>query len=84
MRTPQAVIVFNYNLFFGAGAGRSVKSWDLLADNRILGSFVDVDLRPVCVILGHVSVGENCFDRALRYARITIDASVGIDVKTIS
>jgi hypothetical protein len=35
------------------------------------------------VVLGHIRVGKNCFDRTFRNTRITIDASVGVDVKTI-
>jgi hypothetical protein len=60
-----------------------VKGGNLLADNRILGSFVYVDLRPVRIVLGYVSVGENGFDRAFRHARVTIDTGVGVDVKAV-
>jgi hypothetical protein len=35
------------------------------------------------VVLRHISIGEDCFDGTLRHARIAIDASVGVDVKTI-
>lgn len=35
------------------------------------------------VVLRHVRISKDCFNRAFRYARITINASVGIDVKTI-
>ena len=35
------------------------------------------------IIFRYVCVGENGFYRTLRHARIAIDASVGVDVKTI-
>ena len=54
-----------------------------MADDRILRSFVYVDLGPMSVVLRHISIGEDCFDGTLRHARIAIDAGVGIDVKTI-
>jgi hypothetical protein len=60
-----------------------VQRRNLLTDDRILGSFVDVDLRPMSVILRNIRVSENRFYRTLRHARIAIDASIGIDVKTI-
>jgi len=56
---------------------------NLLADDRILRSFVDIDLGPVRVIFGHVGVGKNGFHRAFRNTRITIDAGIGIDIKSI-
>ena len=56
---------------------------NLLADDRIIRSFVYVDLRPMRIIFRYVCVGENSFYRTLRHARIAIDASVGVDVKTI-
>ena len=54
-----------------------------MADDRVIRSFVYVDLRPMSIIFRYVGVGENRFHRAFRHARITIDASIGIDVKTI-
>ena len=70
-------------LFFGAGTARTMKGRNLLADDRILWSFVDVDLGPVSVVLRNVRVGEDCFDGTLGNTRITINASIGVDVKTI-
>src|SRR5690349_4290195 len=72
-----------WRLFFRTGAGRTVQRRDLLANDRILGSFIYIDLRPVSVVLGNVRVGEDRFDRTFRHARITIDASISVDVKTI-
>ena len=54
-----------------------------MADDRILRSFVNVDLRPMSIVLGHVGVGEDGFDRTLGHARVAIDTGVGVDVKTI-
>ena len=54
-----------------------------MADDRILRSFVYIDLRPMSVVFRHISVGKNCFNGTFRHARVAIDASVGIDVKTI-
>lgn len=56
---------------------------NFLADDRIVWSFVDIDLRPMSIIFWNVSVGEDCLDGAFRNARIAIDTSVGVDVKTI-
>ena len=69
--------------FFRPSTSRTVQGGNLLADNRVLWSFVDVDLGPVCVVFRHVGIGKNRFDGTFRNARIAIDASVGIDVKTI-
>lgn len=55
----------------------------LLADNRIVWSLVDIDLRPMRVIFRNVGIGENCFYRTFRHARIAIDTSIGVDVETI-
>ena len=68
---------------FWASTSRSVQGGDLLADDRILRSFVYVDLGPMSVVLRHIRIGKNCFHRTFRHARIAIDASVGVDVKTI-
>jgi hypothetical protein len=38
----------------------------------------------VSILLRHISISEDSFYRALRYARIAIDTSIGVDVKTIS
>jgi hypothetical protein len=60
-----------------------VQGRNLLADYGVLGCFVDIDLRPVRVLFGDVCVGEDRFDRTLRDARVTIDASVGVYIKPI-
>ncbi|MND00778.1 hypothetical protein D3C83_195090 [compost metagenome] len=55
-----------------------------MADDRILRSFVYVDLSPVSIVFRYVGIGENGFYGTFRNTRIAIDARVGIDVKTIS
>jgi hypothetical protein len=60
-----------------------VKGGYFLADNWILRSFVYVDLRPMSIVLGYVSIGKDGFDRAFRHARVAIDTGVGVNVKTI-
>jgi hypothetical protein len=60
-----------------------MKGWDLLADNRILRSFVYIDLGPVSIVLGYIRIGENGFNRAFRNARVAIDTGVGVDIKTV-
>jgi len=70
-------------LFRWAGAGWSVQRWNLLTDDRIIWGFVDIDLRPMRVVLGHVGVRENRFDRTLGHARIAIDACVRVDVEAV-
>ena len=54
-----------------------------MADDWIVWSFVNIDLRPMRIVLGNVSIGEDCLYRTFRNARIAIDTSVGVDVKTI-
>ena len=56
---------------------------NLLADDWVIWSFVDVDLSPMSVVFRHISIGKNCFDGTFGNTRIAIDAGVGIDVKTI-
>ena len=56
---------------------------NLLADDGIVRGFVDIDLRPVRVILRHIIVGKDCFYRTLWNARVAINAGVGIDVQTV-
>jgi hypothetical protein len=55
----------------------------LLADNRIVWSFVNIDLRPMGIVLRNVCVGKDCFHRTFRHASIAIDTSVGVYVKAI-
>jgi len=56
---------------------------NLLANDWILRSFIDIDLRPMLILLGHVGVREDRFDRTLRYASITIDAGFRVDVEAV-
>ena len=56
---------------------------NLLTYDRILWSFVNIDLSPMSVVFGHICIGKNCFDRTFGDTRIAIDASVGVYVKTI-
>ena len=56
---------------------------NLLTDDRIIRSFVDIDLGPVLELLGNVIVGKDCFDGAFRQACVTVDTCVGIDQKPI-
>ena len=60
-----------------------MKGRNLLTYDRILGSFVDIDLGPMSVVLGNIIIGKNCFDGTFGNTSVAIDASVGIDVKTI-
>lgn len=54
-----------------------------MADDRILGSFIDINLGPMSVVFRHVGVSEDCFHRTLRYAGITIDACLGVNVESV-
>lgn len=54
-----------------------------MTDDRIVRSFVNVDLRPVSVVLRHVGVRKNCFHRTFRHTGITINACVGINVEAV-
>jgi len=60
-----------------------MQSGDLLADDWVLRSFIDIDLRPMSIVLWNVSVGEDCLHRTFRHAGIAIDTGFGVDVKTI-
>jgi hypothetical protein len=88
-RRPVKSDVFVYRtrfmgaLFRGAVAGWSMQRGNLLTDHRIIRGFVDIDLRPVLMLLGHVIVGKDRFDRALRHARVAIDTGISVNVKTI-
>ena len=74
---------FRRILFIWTSAAWTVKGGNLLADDRIIRSFVYVDLRPMSIVFRHVGVGEDRFYRAFRHARITIDTGISVDVKTI-
>ena len=69
--------------FFRASTSWSVQGRNLLADNGILRSLVDIYLGPVSVVFRHVGVGKNSFYGTFRNTRVAIDARVGINVKTI-
>src|SRR5215813_11550113 len=60
---------------FWACTSRSVQGGNLLTDDRIVRSFVYVDLGPMSVVLRHISIGKNCFDGTLRHTCIAVDAS---------
>ena len=71
-------------LLFRACTSRSVQGGNLLTDNGILWSLVDIYLGPVSVVLRYVGISENCFYGTFGNTCVAIDASVGINVKTIS
>ena len=54
-----------------------------MTDDRILRSFVDINLCPVSIVFRYVGIGEDCFHRTLRHAGIAINASVGINVEAV-
>jgi hypothetical protein len=60
-----------------------VQGGNFLADNRIIRGFVNIDLRPVRVLLRDVGVREDGLDRTLRHARIAINAGIGVDVEPV-
>src|SRR5437867_13169330 len=72
-----------FDLLCRAGAVWSMQRGDLLTDDRIVWSLVDIDLRPVLILFRHRVVGEDRFHRTFGYAGITIDARVGVDIKAI-
>ena len=56
---------------------------DFLTYDRILRSFVDIDLGPVRVVFRNVVIGKDSFHRSLRHAGITIDAGLGVNVEAV-
>lgn len=60
-----------------------MKGRNLLTYDRILRSFINIDLGPMSVVLGHISIGENSFYRTFRNTGVAIDAGVGVDIKAI-
>jgi hypothetical protein len=60
-----------------------MQGWLLRADDRIVWRFINIDLSPVRILFRNVVVREDCFNRALWYTCIAIDASISIDIKTI-
>ena len=86
MRWPASKRFWNHfvgELLFWSSTAWAMQGGNLGADYRIFGSFVDIDLRPMSIVLGHVVIGEDCFHRTLRHARITIDAGVGVNVEAV-
>lgn len=80
---PPLLVLLNSLLLFRTRAAWSMQRRNFLADDWIVWSFVNIDLRPMSIIFGNVSIGEDRLDRTFRNAGIAIDTSVGIDVKTI-
>ena len=70
-------------LFFWSSTGWSMKGGNLLANDWILRSFVNIYLSPMLILLGHVGVREDRFDRTLRHAGIAIDAGLSVDVEAV-
>lgn len=60
-----------------------MKGGNFLADDRIIRSLVYVDLCPMSVILGHIRIGKDSFNRAFRNASVAIDARVSIDIESV-
>ena len=60
-----------------------MEGWNLLANDWILRSFIDIDLRPMLILLGHVGVREDRFDWTLRHAGIAIYAGFSVDVEAV-
>jgi hypothetical protein len=86
MEWPASKRLWNYfvgELLFWSSAAWAMQGGNLRADYRILWSFVDIDLRPVSIVFGHVVIGKDCFHRTLRHACITIDAGVSVNVETV-
>ena len=54
-----------------------------MTDDRVVWSFVNIDLRPVSIVFRHVGIRKDCFHRTLRYAGIAVDAGVGINVEAV-
>lgn len=54
-----------------------------MTDDRIVRSFVDVNLCPVSIVFRYVRIGEDCFHRTLRDTGVAINAGVGVDVESV-
>src|ERR1700682_626272 len=70
-------------ILFRPGAARSVQRGDLLTKHGIIRGFIDIDLRPVRIVLRHIVVGEYCFDGTLGNACVTVDAGIGVDIEAV-
>ena len=70
-------------LFFWSRATWSMQGGNLCANHRIVRSFVNIDLGPVCVVFRDVVIGKDSFHRTLRHAGIAIDAGVGVNVEAV-
>jgi len=73
----------SFDLLFRTSACGSMESRDLLADNGIVWSFININLGPVRILLRHIRISKDSFNRTFRNAGVTIDAGVSIDVKAI-
>jgi hypothetical protein len=60
-----------------------MKGGYFLADDGIVWSFVDIDLRPVSIVFRDVAVREDGFHRTFRHAGVAINASVGVNVEAV-
>jgi hypothetical protein len=56
---------------------------NLLTDDWILRSFVDIDLCPMGVVLRYIGISKNRFNGTFRNACVTINASVRVYVEPI-
>lgn len=56
---------------------------NLLANDRVIRSLVNIYLGPMSVVFGDVGIGEDSFNGTLWNAGIAIDAGVSVYVKAI-
>src|SRR5260370_14618398 len=71
------------SLFWRAGTVWSVQRGNFLADHGVVWRFIDIDLRPVLILLRHIVVGKDRLNRTFRNTRVAIDAGVSVNIKTI-
>ena len=60
-----------------------MQSGYLLTNDRIIRRLIDIDLRPVRIILGNVGIREDRFYRTLGHTSIAIDTSLSVDIESI-
>jgi hypothetical protein len=60
-----------------------VQRRNLLAEDWIVRSLIDVHLQPISPLLRYVVVGKDCFNRTLWNARVTVDTGISIYVESI-
>jgi hypothetical protein len=82
-RKIQKECLWLLRLFFWTSTAWSMQGGYFLANDRIVWSFVNIDLCPVSVVFRDVGIREDGFHRTLRDASIAINASVGINVEAI-